>query len=74
MIFMNKKIKMLLLLLLVGWSVGLSLRFLVEYFINGHNLYNIVLFDMLFDWLGMFLLGIANLGVFLHEFYIEVKR
>ena len=53
------KYKLLFRTLLVGWAIGLSARFIFEYFRGSVYITNT--FDLFFDWGGLLILGIINL-------------
>ena len=69
---MNKK-EIVLIVLLLGWTIGLSGRFLYEFMIRGMATYTTNAFDIVFDWSGLFLLGVLNFAYFLNRFYRDGK-
>jgi len=50
-----------------AWCIGISLRFLLM----GDNTYELILFDMFFDWGMMLALGIS---LFVYTIYIALKK
>jgi len=56
-----KFLKKLLIVLNGSWSVGIGLRMLSEG-LKG-SIYKPCLFDILFDWLGLAILGIASIVI-----------
>jgi hypothetical protein len=64
----EKTKKIILLLLLFGWSAGLGLRFIILYF-QPFLYYQPNTFDLLFDWTGLFLLAVVNAVIFFKDYY-----
>ncbi len=49
------------------WMSGIGIRMVVQHFFGHGQLYNPVLFDALFDWAPMAILGILSLYISLSE-------
>ena len=66
-------LRAMLLFLLCIWSVGLGFRFVAEYFYFSHDNYVFGMFDALFDWSVLFVLGLVNLIIILYDNYRRRK-
>jgi hypothetical protein len=64
---MNKK-QIILNILLISWATGMSSRFIFE-FLTGNAVYTTNLFDIVFDWFGLLMLGILNFAYFIYHYY-----
>lgn len=69
---MNRK-SILLRVLLISWATGLGSRFIFEFLIENKNIYTPNLFDLVFDWSGLIILGILNLILLIYEYYAMPK-
>lgn len=54
-------------ILLCGWAIGIGFRFVFEYTRN--STYKLILFDTLFDWSGLMILGVINTLILTREYY-----
>lgn len=69
---MNKK-SLVLRILLISWATGLGSRFVFE-FLTGNNVYMPNMFDLIFDWSGLAVLGFLNFILLIYEYYQGVKN
>jgi len=53
--------RMIISLLPLCWSIGISGHFLIEFFIKNNSIYQTNLFDMIFDVGFLFLLSLINI-------------
>jgi hypothetical protein len=69
---MEKK-QIILNILLISWAIGLSGRFIFEN-LSGFPTYTANTFDLIFDWSGLFLLGILSFIYLIYRFHLEYGK
>ena len=57
--------------ILATYPIGISLRFIVEFFRNG--IYKPCLLDVLFDWIGLLISGLVFLNIVIKQYFNEIR-